>query len=334
MQKLGIALVGCGAISKVHLDIIKNNKSAEIVCLVENDEEKARELSKEYNLKIIQDYKEILDREDIDVVHITTPHYNHYEIALEFIKHKKNLLIEKPLTLSVKEAENLVRETEKNGVYSAIVYQNRLNKTSSYLKKILEQKKYGEILGIKGILAWNRGPEYYIGSKWKGTVEKEGGGVLINQAIHTLDLMLWLGGEVKTLRGSIHKHRLTDEIGVEDTVEAYMIFENDAKGVFYATNNYSYDSSVELEVHCEKGILNIKNNKLKLFWDEEEIILEEEEFLRNELNKKCYGNSHETLINNFYKSILNKTKDYIDIKEGIKALEIIEKIYKKEEKSW
>ena len=124
MQKLGIALVGCGAISKVHLDIIKNNKSAEIVCLVENDEEKARELSKEYNLKIIQDYKEILDREDIDVVHITTPHYNHYEIALEFIKHKKNLLIEKPLTLSVKEAENLMSKNQVKRI--PIIEDNKL----------------------------------------------------------------------------------------------------------------------------------------------------------------------------------------------------------------
>ena len=330
MRKLGIALVGCGAISRVHLEIIKKNESAEIICLVENDNEKVKELLKEYNLEVISDYRQILNREDIDIVHITTPHYNHYEIALEFIKHKKNLLIEKPLTLSVLEAEKLVEETENNGVHSAIVYQNRLNKTSSYLKKLLEEKKYGEILGIKGILAWDRRGEYYTGSEWKGTIEKEGGGVLINQAIHTLDLMLWFGGEINSLSGSIHKHRLTNEIEVEDTVEAYMIFENGARGVFYATNNYSYDSSVELEVHCENGVLNIKNNKLKLFLDGEEEILEEEEFIRNDVNKKCYGNSHETLINNFYRSILNKTKDYIDIKEGIKALEIIEKIYNKE----
>lgn len=330
MRKLGIALVGCGAISRVHLEIIKKNKSAEIICLVENDREKISELSKEYNLEIISDYRQILNREDIDIVHITTPHYNHYEIALEFIRNKKNLLIEKPLTLSVKEAEKLVEETEKNGVHSAIVYQNRLNKTSSYLKKLLEEKKYGEILGIKGILAWDRREEYYTESEWKGIIKKEGGGVLINQAIHTLDLMLWFGGEIGSLSGSVHRHRLTNEIEVEDTVEAYMIFENGAKGVFYATNNYSYDSSVELEVHCENGVLNIKNNKLKLFLDGEEEILEEEEFIRNDVNKKCYGNSHETLINNFYKSILNKTKDYIDIKEGIKALEIIEKIYNKE----
>ena len=334
MHKLRAAIVGGGSISKVHAEAIKNSGLADIVCIVENDPLRARELSREYTIPVIHDYKEILDREDIDAVHITTPHYNHYEIALDFIRHGKNLLIEKPLTLSVKEAENLVKESEKNGVFSAIVYQNRLNKTSVYMKNLLDENKYGKILGIKGILAWRRGPEYYTGSDWKGSIEKEGGGVLINQAIHTLDLMLWFAGDVKTLSGSIHKHRLTNEIEVEDTVEAYMIFENGAKGVFYATNNYSYDSGVELEVHCEKGILNIKNNKLRLFSDNEETLLEEENFTKNKFNKKCYGNSHEILIKSFYESILGKTKNYIDIKEGVKALKVIEKIYGKEEKTW
>ena len=334
MQKLRVAIVGGGSISKVHIAAIKDSGLGEIVCIAENDPEKAEELSRENNITVIRDYKEILDREDIDVVHITTPHYNHYEIALDFIRHGKNLLIEKPLALSIREAEILVEESGKNGIYSAIVYQNRLNKTSAYAKKLLAENKYGKILGVKGLLAWCREPEYYLNSDWKGTVEKEGGGVLINQAIHTLDLMLWFGGDIKTVKGSVHKNRLTNEIEVEDTVEAFMIFENGAKGVFYATNNYSYDSSVELEVHCEKGILNIKNNKLRLFSDDEEILLAEENFTKNEFNKKCYGNSHETLIKGFYESILGKTKNYIDIKEGIKALKIIEKIYDKEEKTW
>lgn len=331
MSKLGIAVIGGGSISRTHIEAIKNSELAEIICIVENDPEKSKELLKEYNVEVIADYRKILDRDDINIVHVVTPHYNHYEISLDFIKHKKNLLIEKPLTLSIKEAENLAEEAEKNNVSAAIVYQNRLNKTSMYLKRILEEEKYGKILGIKGILAWNREPDYYLSSNWKGTLDKEGGGVLINQAIHTLDLMIWMGGEIKTLRGSFHKNRPTNEIEVEDTAEAYIIFENGAKGVFYATNNYSYDSSVELEVHCESGILNIKNNKLKLFLDDEEIILEED-FIRNSVNKKCYGNSHEVLIKKFYESIQNKTKGYIDIREGIKALEVIKKIYEKEEK--
>ena len=334
MHKLRAAIVGGGSISKVHAEAIKNSGLAEIVCIVENNSEKAEELSRGDSIPVICDYKEILDRKDIDTVHITTPHYNHYEIAMDFIKHGKNLLIEKPLALSVKEAENLVEESEKNGVLSAIVYQNRLNRTSVYMKKLLDENKYGKILGVKGLLAWCRGPEYYLYSDWKGTIEKEGGGVLINQAIHTLDLMLWFAGDIKILNGSVHKHRITNEIEVEDTVEAYMIFENGAKGVFYATNNYSYDSGAELEVHCEKGILNIKNNKLRLFLEDDEILLEEESFTKNEFNKKCYGNSHEILIKNFYESILNKTDNYINIKEGIKALKIIEKIYDKEEKTW
>jgi UDP-N-acetyl-2-amino-2-deoxyglucuronate dehydrogenase len=334
MQKLRVAIVGGGSISRVHSEAVRNSGLADIVCLVENNPEKAEALSLENTIPVINDYKKILNRDDIDTVHITTPHYNHYEIALDFIRHGKNLLIEKPLTLSVKEAENLVEESEKNGVFSAIVYQNRLNKTSAYMKKLLEEKKYGEILGVKGILAWCRDSGYYLGSDWKGTIEKEGGGVLINQAIHTLDLMLWFGGDIETVRGSAHKNRTTNEIEVEDTVEAYMVFKNGAKGVFYATNNYSYDSGVELEVHCENGILNIKNNRLKLFLDNDEILLEEENFTKNEFNKKCYGNSHETLIKNFYESILENTKNYIDIKEGIKALKVIEKIYKKEEKTW
>ena len=336
MRVLGVAIVGCGSISKVHLEAIEKSGLAKVVCFVENNDEKIRDIFLKYGnkIEIVSDYRDILDRKDIDVVHITTPHYNHYKISLDFIKKKKNILIEKPLTLSVSEAENLVKEAKKNNIFSGIVYQNRLNKTSIYLKKVLEQEKYGKMLGIKGILTWNRGPEYYIGSDWKGTREKEGGGVLINQAIHTLDLILWIGGKIKTLKGSIHKNRVTNEIEVEDTVEAYIIFQNNAKGVFYATNNYSHDSSVELEVHCERGILNIKNNKLKLFLDNEEILLEEEEFIKSNENKKCYGNSHEVLIKNFYRSILSQTKDYIDIEEGIEALKIIEELYKKEEMSW
>ena len=110
MQKLRVAIVGGGSISKVHTEAVKNSGLADIVCIVENDCERAKELIRENTIPVIQDYKEILDRKDIDAVHIATPHYNHYEIALNFIRHGKNLLIEKPLALNVKEAENLVKK--------------------------------------------------------------------------------------------------------------------------------------------------------------------------------------------------------------------------------
>lgn len=158
--------------------------------------------------------------------------------------------------------------------------------------------------------------------------QKEGGGVLINQGIHTLDILQWLGGRIIKSTGSTSRYKLTEPIEVEDTGEVFLEFENGARGIFYATNNYSFNSPVEIEAHCEKGILNIRNGRLWLYKEDSETLLSRDS--KNLSNKSYYGNGHRCLIEEFYNSVKGKGENYIKLEEGLKALKIIDDIYKGE----
>ncbi len=263
---------------------------------------------------------------DIDVVHICTPHHLHISMALDMMKLGYEVIVEKTITLNIKEAEKMINFSKNKSRLLGVVFQNRFNKTSQYVKEIIEKKEMGKILGIKAFVTWDRDAEYYIKDPWRGTYKESGGGVLISQAIHTLDLVQWFGGEIKAVKGSIDTRILNDIIEVEDTAEATLYFKNGNIGLFYATNCYSDNSPIEIEIHLEKGKIKIIGDKL--FIDNKEVKFDNDKN-NNSDYKKYWGTSHQKLIEGFYKDVINKTNKYIiDGFEGAKSIKIIEGILK------
>lgn len=328
MEKVGAAVIGCGAIYGVHADALQESEYAKLLYVVDIREERAKKAADRYSCQWETDYRKILDNKDIQVIHVCTPHHLHAEMAIEGLKAGKHVLVEKPVTINVEQAKLMLKASKKYKGFLGVCFQNRYNPTSVVAKQILDSGELGKILGIKGIVTWSRDKEYYLSSGWRGSFNTEGGGVLINQSIHTLDLMQWFGGDVESIRGSVSTKYLGDAIEVEDTADAVINFKNGARGIFYATNCYTTNSPVELEIHCEKGTLTIRDGELIKSSDgvKQKIV---DENNRSSPYKSYWGRSHATLIRHFYEAIRNSDpKGVISVEEGMKSLKIIDGIYK------
>lgn len=328
MRVIGVGIVGCGSIHKVHGDSIKANKNSRLIGVADIKEERANKAAAFYKCKGYTSYDDLLKNEEIEAIHICTPHYLHVPMAIKALQSGKHVFLEKPAGIHTIEIKKLIEQTQKAGKHIGVCLQNRYNRTSIAAKQIITAGYMGNVKGIKGIVTWNREADYYTNSDWKGVKEKEGGGVIINQAIHTLDLMQWLVGRVERIKGTVDNRTLEGIIEVEDTAEATMVFENGAKGIFYATNGFSMNSPVEIEIHCENGTLAFSNGELIQCIDGKREVVARD--TQDESSYKDYwGVSHNILIQEFYRSIINNDfKGYVDLEEGIKAMQLIEAIYK------
>jgi predicted dehydrogenase len=326
-KTLNAAIIGCGAIFKVHADAIRDSSYAQLVSAVDIDEQKARAATLEYECSFYTDYRELLKNEKIDVVHICTPHYLHAPMAIDAVRAGKHVLVEKPVAINLEQAQEMAAEAKRNNVYIGVCFQNRYNDTTIRAKEILQKGLLGKIRGVKGIVTWHRNEDYYTQSGWRGSFETEGGGVLINQAIHTLDLMQLLAGEVEAIKGNVDTRVLQGVIEVEDTADATIYFKNGAVGLFYATNCYTANSPVELEVHCEKGLLKVDDDGLYMIHDGKKEWLTGNRYQTG--YKDYWGGSHKKLIEHFYQCIVEQRGEgYITVEESMVSLKMIEGIYR------
>ncbi|GMQ58344.1 Gfo/Idh/MocA family oxidoreductase [Vallitalea sediminicola] len=325
VDKLGVAIVGCGTIFENHIQPIINNDKAKLLYLVDIVEEKAKSLASKYKCDYSTNIDDILYDDSIDVIHILTPHYLHYEMAKKAILASKHVVLEKPAAIRVEDVQDLKQLSLKMNKQIAVVFQNRYNPSLVETKAIIDSNRLGSVIGMKAFITWKRDEEYYKQDVWRGRWETEGGGLLINQAIHTLDLMRWFGGRIDRIKGHVDTRLLSDAIEVEDTAEATLKFENGAIGLFYGSNNYVDDSSVEMEIVCEKGKLSLRDGTLWLQNNEnmEKIVAD------NKIKgyKSYWGNGHKVFIDEVYKDLVENKPVEIDIDEGLKTLEIVQGIY-------
>lgn len=326
MGKLKVAIIGCGAICNNHGDSIKEILTGELICVVDKVERKAKETAEKFGCKYEVDYKKMLQNNEIQVVHIATPHFLHVPMIMDIVKAGKDVVVEKPVALNYEQSKTLIEYLKGFPERKVIVcYQNRYNPTSIKAKEIIERSIYGNLLGIKGLVTWYRDKEYYANSDWRGSFETEGGGVLINQAIHTLDLMQWFGGKIDKIKGHVDTRILDDVIEVEDTADATIKFCNGAIGVFYATNCNTINSSVELELNFEKATLVIKDGSLTLHESGKIKILLNENMTSGQ--KSYWGISHKVLIDKYYENLTQNKQPEISPYDGSISLEMIKGIY-------
>ncbi|WP_018751080.1 Gfo/Idh/MocA family protein [Paenibacillus sanguinis] len=331
-EQIGMAIVGCGGIAPVHADAVQELEHVHLQAVVDSDQPKARQMATAYGCNAWSDYRVLLERDDIQAVHLCTPHHLHADMAARLLRAGKHVLTEKPMAHNLEAAEKLLATAQQCSTQLGVCFQNRYNLPSRQICEIIDNGTLGRLLCLKGIVTWHREASYYTDSPWRGRWATEGGGVLINQAIHTLDLLRWFGGEVVSVQGSATADVLEETIEVEDTAHASIEFVGGVRGLFYATNAYLTNSPVELELVFEDGTLYQRRDCLFLYRDGQEIQLAEPPSGPEEPNpvrgKPYWGSSHRKLIADFYEHIRSGTPFPLDGIEGCKTLQLIEQIYR------
>lgn len=325
MNQLKVAIVGCGAVSKRHFEAVDENNNTTLVACCDIVKEKADFFAEKYNISAFYSFDEMMKNADFDVLHICTPHYLHHTMAIAAMEQGKHVFCEKPLAIHYEDALEMCNCAKKNNVYLAACFQNRYNLSSVYLKDLIKSEKLGKIIAVKGDVTWDRDEKYYS-DDWHGTLDKEGGGVIINQCIHTLDLIQWLvDDEVVSVEGSVSQKRLKGKVETEDTADALIRFADGVEALFYGTLCYKANSSVFLEIIFENGkavmyddlvVTDNNNNR--------EVIA-----LKKSTDAKNYwGTSHKVIIDDFYESVVNNEPFLVNGDSGSIAVKIVDSLYK------
>jgi UDP-N-acetyl-2-amino-2-deoxyglucuronate dehydrogenase len=314
------SIVGCGAIAQVHAENIHNHSDITLISAADIVPEKVKKLTDNYGGKAFASIDELLADQKPDVIHICTPHNTHVELARKALQSGVNVLLEKPPFIRAEDMQPLNEAIEKSGKTFGICFQNRYKETVLTAKSLLDSKKAGKILGARGFVTWKRNEVYYTGSSWRGKWATEGGGVLINQAIHTLDQMLWLVGDPVSVEGTTSNHHLSGVIEVEDTAEMYFDFGDNVHGIFYATTSNCCDSAVYLEIDCENYKIILEGQTLSVQTYDGQV----RQFCSNPpvkvTGKECWGNGHTMLIEDYYSCIGSDRKFPIGLVEGSRAI--------------
>ena len=293
-----VAHIGCGSVSDNHLTALSHIENVKVVALCDTVRERAEAKNEKYGFgaEIYTDYKEMLAEVRPDAVHIATPHYLHAEMTVAALELGIYVFTEKPIAINEEQVERMI-EAERNSTARACVcFQNRFCPAILKAKEIVAAD--GGATSAYGSLFWERDEKYYTESGWRGSFATEGGGVMINQAIHTIDLICEFLGKPKTLVASVTNRHLKGIIEVEDTADGIIHFENGTQGNFYATTSFLGAASTTF-------FAVTKNHKVEmrlydLYVDGERIDVEDH---KNFVGKYCYGNGHEVLIKRFYEAI-------------------------------
>jgi predicted dehydrogenase len=329
MKKLNFGIIGCGRIAYKHAEAIKKNDKANLLYVCDIIEERAVDYKNKYEAKeYFIDYHEMLERSDLDVVNICTPSGMHAEMGIAAAKAGKHVIVEKPMALSLKDADDLIKACEENGVKLAVCFQNRFNLPVQKLRKALEEGRFGKLTHGSAVVRWFRPQEYYDQAAWRGTRAMDGG-CLMNQAIHNIDLLQWMMGPVESVFGYTATN--LRKIEAEDIGVAVLKFKNGALGVIEAsTTIYPENLEESLAIFGEKGTVvlgGIAVNKIETwkFADSQE---ENEDLKKHQQDvPNVYGFGHNALIDDFIQAVLNDRNPYIDGREGRKALEVVLSIY-------
>jgi len=330
LTEFRVGIIGCGNIFPMHSISIGQQENAKLVAVCDIKEERAKAKAEEYHCSYYLDYREMINKANLDVVHICTPHYLHAPMAVYAANHGVHVLTEKPMAITLTDAHAMVDAAKKNRVTLGVVFQNRYNPGSRLIKETLNSGKLGKIISSRLFVTWKRTDDYYSKSDWKGTWDKEGGGVIINQAIHTLDLALWFtDSEIEFVEANIY-NRTHVNVDVEDVAEGLIRYKNGVISCFYANNYYGYDAPVEIELYCENGIAKLTSDSGMVCLNDGckmEANPNQQEFISYGNVKQYWGVSHIKQITNYYNALGQHIRPDIDGMEAIKTQELICAIY-------
>lgn len=329
------ALIGCGRISANHV-VAANNNSLDIVGVCDIDdsciEDKVKKFSFLSSVNRYNDYKEMLEKEKPELVAIATESGKHAAIALDCINSGCHVIIEKPIALSLKDADAIIEAAEKNNVKVCACHQNRFNSAIKKIHEALEMDRFGKLMHGTAHIRWARDHEYYDRAKWRGTWEQDGG-ALMNQCIHDIDLLRWLmGDEIDEVIGMTDRLK-HPYIEAEDMGLALIKFKNGSYGIVEGTVNvFPRNLEETLYIFGEKGTVKAGGEAVNLIqeWRFSDYIDEPGKIIEkySEMPPNVYGYGHTKLYADVVDAIKNDRAPLVDAEAGRRALELVLAIYK------
>jgi UDP-N-acetyl-2-amino-2-deoxyglucuronate dehydrogenase len=323
MTKLKFALLGCGRISARHVEaLVKNKDEAELVGVYDTVKELAEDRKKQYeslvegsNVKVYSDYDQLLNSEDIDVVTIATISGYHAQQAIDCLNHNKHVIIEKPMALSIVDANRIIALGKKKNKKVCVSHQNRYNPAVQKLRQAIDEGRFGKLIHGTARTLWARDDNYYKEASWRGTKALDGG-TLMNQCIHNIDLLQWLlGGEVERIYAE--SDTFIRDIETEDFGAILIRFKNGAVGIVEGSVCiYPRNLEESLSIFGEKGTVVIKNGVIET-WR----FADEKEYDHVELANNSLG--HTPLYKDVIAAIKEGREPLVNGEEGKKAVEII-----------
>ncbi len=330
MKRLNFALLGCGKISRKHIDALANIESAQLVAVCDDKPERAREVGKRSGVPSFTSLAQMLEQQkDIDIVNILTPSGLHADHAICAASYGKHVVVEKPLALRLEDADNIISACDRAGVRLFVVKQNRFNPPVKRAFEALERGRFGKLVLGTVRLRWCRRQDYYDQADWRGTWPQDGG-VLANQAAHHIDLLTWFMGDVESLYAK-SATRLVN-IQAEDTAVVVLKFVNGALGVIEATTAARpTDLEGSLSILGEKGSVVIGGfaaNELTT-WKFDEMLPDDEDVFAGTSSAphSVYPYAHRDFLEDVVKCINFNKQALIEGLVGRKSLELITAIY-------
>jgi UDP-N-acetyl-2-amino-2-deoxyglucuronate dehydrogenase len=320
-----VAVIGCGDISALHFAAIATVPSAELVAVCDTDAARLSAAADGYGVPGYSDYVAMFDEAKPDVVHICTPHHLHASMAVDALDRGIHVILEKPLAHTRAEGARLVDAAARSSAKIAICFQNRYNTPVRAAYDLVASGKVGNLLGASATVLWHRTADYYLDRPWRGQWATGGGGLLMNQAIHTLDLVQWLVGPVSSVAGNTSTRALGDVIEVEDTAEMLLTHENGVRSVFFATLANSVNAPVAIDIVAQNATLSLRSD-LTVTWSDGRVEVVTES-VAAEGERSYWGVSHERLIEDFYLRLENPEPFWIGAAEAQKSLDLIQDVY-------
>ncbi len=338
MAELGYGIIGCGNIAPIHAQSVTEVENARLVAVSDVREETAQKLAAQYGGEVYTDYHEMLKRGDLDAVSICVPSGMRLEIARDCAEAGKHILAEKPLEVSTERIDQLIAATEKAGVTLGCVFQHRLSEAACNIREAIKQNRFGKLVLGDAYVKWYRSQEYYDSGDWRGTWKLDGGGCLMNQGIHQIDLLLSFFGPVKsiTAQTALVAH---ERLEVEDLATAMLTFESGAMGVVEGSTAIWPGHPARVEVHGAQGSAIIEDGALS-FWQFQDERPEDKEIQEqmNAVSEMGSGSAdpiaalkhegHLRQIRDFVQALQEGRAPAVEGREGRLAVEVIEAIYR------
>ncbi len=335
-MSFGFGIIGCGMISRFHAKAIADIENASLIGCWNRTPESAQKLAEETGCVAYNSLEDMLADPNIHVVTIGTASGAHLDPAVAAAEAGKHVIIEKPLEVTLERCDKIIAACEKNNVKLATIFPSRFHESSRLMKSAVEAKKFGTLTMGDAYVKWYRTQEYYDSGAWRGTWEMDGGGALMNQAIHSVDLLYWFMGPVKSIvaQTATLAH---DRIEVEDVATASLQFENGALGVIEATTAAFPGSLKKIELHGSAGSATLQEEDITV-WDFAEPTDADKSLLEKMSNRTESGggasdpaaighHGHTELFKDTLNAIEHDLTPLIDGREGRRSVEIILGIY-------
>ncbi len=330
-EALGFAVIGCGEVSQLHREQIRQLADARLVAVSDISAEKAKAVGKREQVDWYADYHEMVQRDDIDVVNILTPSATHADAMVAAARAGKHVIVEKPIDVTVTRAEQAIAACREAGVKLCVISQHRFDRSTMRVKQEVDRGHFGQLFLAQASVHWFRGPSYFDTVPGRGTWAMDGGGVLMIQALHTIDIMQDLLGPVESVfaRTAIATH---PHIEVEDVAVATLAFESGALGTITATTGAFPGLSTRLEIFGEDGSAMIEDDRLRKLYlrphrDPGEMFGASADNVAPDEDAVDFGNAHRRQLADMLDAIRHDREPKVNGEESLKVLKLILALY-------